>query len=69
MVEDTSSALLHQLVPSVSFVVAKEPHLHSSFIELSPLGRWDQGISHTAKHPQIAQIWLSAVPHLVGSLL
>ena len=54
MVVDSSSALLHQLVPSVSLVVAKESHLHGSVIELSPLGRWDQGIGNTAKHPQIA---------------
>ena len=66
-VEDTSSTLFHQFVPSVSLVVAEEPHLHGTVIELSPLGRWDQGVRNTAKHPQIAQVWLSVVPNLVGA--
>ena len=31
----------------MSLVVADEPHLHGTVIELSPLGRWDQGVCNT----------------------
>ena len=67
-VEYSSAAFLHQLVPSMSLVVPKEPHLFRSVVKLLPLGCRDQGIGNTAKHSQIAEIWFSAVPNFMGAL-
>ena len=69
MVEDSIAAFLHQLVPSMSLVVPKELHLLFSVVKLLPLGRWDQGIGNTAKHSQIAEIWLLAVSNFMGAFI
>ena len=57
-VEHLIAIFLHQLVPSVSLVVPKESHLFFSVVKLLPLDRRDQGIGNTAKHSQVAEIWL-----------
>ena len=67
-IEHPVTTSFHELIPTVSLVVSKEPHLLSSVCKLCPLGRRDQGVGNATEHLQVAQVWLLAIPQLMGTL-